>query len=169
MAGEFVMATIDRVLQCLNQEQIRATYGAVADVIGTSPQNVRLYLGQRRPWASWVVAARNGEPTGYAPHEKHPQLYRRYWIITTGADLREVLRAVGEVSVPEVLPPRDPAPDSVVEVRQPAELDESTEADSDVGRDPQAEAPISGAGDRQRLTWLILGAIALLVYYFMSR
>jgi hypothetical protein len=55
------------ILRFLNDQQIRATYGAVGDAVGVIARNVGARLGYRRPEASWVVSAANGWPTGYHP------------------------------------------------------------------------------------------------------
>ena len=79
--------TLDEVLTFLNGEQIRATYGAVAEVIGVSPRALGVHLGPHRPEASWVVSAENGLPTGYDQTEWHPALLSRGEIISTGRAL----------------------------------------------------------------------------------
>ncbi|MGE5243276.1 MAG: hypothetical protein ACM3SQ_03505 [Betaproteobacteria bacterium] len=80
-------ATLDDVLQFLNAEQVRATYGAVGEVIGVAPRAVGIALGDRRPEASWVVNAANGLPTDYAPVEIHPALFSDPHVITSGREL----------------------------------------------------------------------------------
>ena len=86
--------TIKDVLDALNLHEVRATYGAVAEVVfgdRRTAQSVSGLLGQRRPRASWVVNAHTKEPTGYLDDLKHPNLYRRSRIITTGDELRRLL------------------------------------------------------------------------------
>ena len=51
-------ATAQAILDALNREKIRATYGAVADVLGIPAGSVGQILGMRRPEASWVVEGR---------------------------------------------------------------------------------------------------------------
>ena len=80
--------TVDQILECLERKRIRATYGAVGAVIGRPARSVGAALGSRTQRASWVVRARDGEPTGYDPHRKHPDLYRTRHIIKTGDELR---------------------------------------------------------------------------------
>ena len=80
--------TTDQILDCLDRQRIRATYGAVGAVIGRPPQSVGAVLGSRTQRASWVVNARTGEPTGYDRRQKHPDLYRTARIIRTGDELR---------------------------------------------------------------------------------
>ena len=85
------MWTADQVLECLNRERVRATYGAVGEVLGVQARSVGQALGSRSKSASWVVAKKNGEPTGYSPDLKHPDLYCTPRIITTGPELLRLL------------------------------------------------------------------------------
>jgi hypothetical protein len=71
----------------LNGEQVRATYGAVAEVLGVIPRSMGALLGPRRPEASWIVSAENGLPTDYSPDEWHPALLSNGDIITNGRTL----------------------------------------------------------------------------------
>ena len=58
-------ARLDEILRFLNANQIRATYGAVGEVVGVIPRALGVALGHRCPEASWVVNAANGVPTGH--------------------------------------------------------------------------------------------------------
>ncbi len=87
---------VEKILHCLNAEQIRATYGAVGKIIEEHPRNVRNFLGKRRPEASWVVLKENGHPAGYGRDEKHEKLYSNTRIIQTGAELDELLQKHSE-------------------------------------------------------------------------
>lgn len=80
--------TVDQVLAVLNRHKVRATYGAVAQVLGISARNVGNRLGKRRPEASWVVNAKTGKPSGYLPHECHKDLYSNSTILRTGAQVQ---------------------------------------------------------------------------------
>jgi len=86
-SGTIGRATLEDVLTLLNAEQIRATYGAVGEVIGVTPRALGTYLGPHRPEASWVVSAENGLPTDYDQTEWHPALLSRGEIISTGRAL----------------------------------------------------------------------------------
>ena len=85
-------STVDQILDCLNREQVRATYGAVGEVLGRPAQSVGGALWSRTKRASWVVNAQTGEPTGYSVDEKHPELHRAEQIIRTGEQLSQLLR-----------------------------------------------------------------------------
>jgi hypothetical protein len=77
--------SLDEILRFLNDEQVRATYGAVAEVLGLMPIAVSGdRLGPRRPEASWIVSAENGLPTGYNQDEWHPALLAKADIISSG-------------------------------------------------------------------------------------
>jgi hypothetical protein len=78
---------LEEILRFLNDEQVRATYGAVSEVLGVIPRSVGAALGPRRPEASWVVSADNGLPTDYDQSEWHPALLSRGEIITSGRAL----------------------------------------------------------------------------------
>ena len=84
-------ATLQDILNALNREQIRATYGAVAEVLGIPARSVGKRLGAPRAEASWVVRDTTGLPGDYQPSELHAQLTRRSTIIRTGAKLRKML------------------------------------------------------------------------------
>ena len=90
--------TIDEILECLERRRIRATYGAVAEVLNTAngtsyiARGVSVLLGERRPRASWVVSSQDLEPTEYSPQEKHPELYRYPHAIKTGLRLYKLIR-----------------------------------------------------------------------------
>ena len=79
--------TLAEILQFLNENRIRATYKAVADVIGVIPRSVGALLGDRRPDASWIVSANDGLPTGYSQPEIHPELFRTNHVIASGTEL----------------------------------------------------------------------------------
>ena len=84
--------SIEDILSYLNAARVRCTYGAVAEAIGVHPRSVGRLLGNRRKKTSWVVNARTGEPTGYAPDEKHPRLKEKAYIVRRGAELEECMR-----------------------------------------------------------------------------
>ncbi len=79
------------ILDFLNREEVRATYGAVGEIIGKIPQNVHKWLPPRSPRASWVVNKDTKLPTTYAEEQLHPKLRRTPDIIEEGKELRERL------------------------------------------------------------------------------
>ena len=84
---------IDAIIEHLARHRQRATYGALAGLVGGVARSV---MGRhpRTPRNSWVVSAANGEPTGYADHEKDPALRVNPRVIATADDLRRWLRDV---------------------------------------------------------------------------
>lgn len=105
--------TIETILVYLNAVPVRATYGAVGEVLGVRPQVVPRLLGARRPEASWIVNGSTGEPTGYTPDEVDPRLAGTH-VIRSGDELRNCLErhaaaapdavsAADAVGVPETL------------------------------------------------------------------
>lgn len=78
-----------RILDYLNKVEERATYGAVADVLGVLPRSVgRQFLGEKRPYASWVVREDTGLPTDYTDEQLHSKLLSKKSIFKSGAVLR---------------------------------------------------------------------------------
>jgi hypothetical protein len=81
---------LDRILDLLNAHQQRATYGAVADLLGTNAQSVM--QGRRRDRRhSWVVNQKSRLPTAYSESEMHPALLSRPYVLTTSTELRDWL------------------------------------------------------------------------------
>ena len=86
-------ATLAEIIGFLNHQQVRATYGAVAETLGVIPRSVGALLGPRHIEASWIVNAATGLPTDYGEHEMHPALRRSTEIITSGSELVRRLSA----------------------------------------------------------------------------
>jgi hypothetical protein len=80
-------ATLPEILAFLNAEKVRATYGAVAGLLGIIPRGMGAQLGPHSPERSWVVSAETGLPTDYNQDERHPALMRSDEIISTGMEL----------------------------------------------------------------------------------
>jgi hypothetical protein len=76
------MHTLDEIVAQLDQHHQRATYGAVAALLGNSPRS--LMKGRSRsPQSSWIVSSSSAMPTGYAESERHPALEERKEILDT--------------------------------------------------------------------------------------
>ncbi len=84
--------TIDHILAVLNKQKVRATYGAVGQVLGIFPRNVGKLLGQRRPEASWIVSAATDKPIGYSPSECHKDLFSKPAVLRTGESLLAIMK-----------------------------------------------------------------------------
>ena len=65
--------TLDQILDALHRARQRATYGAVAGVLGAAPRTLMKQRG-RDQRHSWVVSRKSGQPTGYEPDQLHPDL-----------------------------------------------------------------------------------------------
>ena len=89
---EFPFVSLHLILDCLNRERIRCTYGAVAAVIGGAARGVGQRLEAKDPRNSWIVSKDTGEPTGYLYSQKHADLHRTAHVITTGEELHELLK-----------------------------------------------------------------------------
>lgn len=76
-----------RVLHVLNAKKQRATYGAVAGLIGVPTLHVHRYLGKRHPEVSWVVNGQSGKPSGYAEDQMHEDLFSDTTILRSRDDL----------------------------------------------------------------------------------
>lgn len=75
------------IIRFLNQEKVRATYGAVAGVLGVVPRSMGARLGPHNREASWIVNGDTGLPTGYAVDDTHPELLLSKEIIRTPGEL----------------------------------------------------------------------------------
>jgi hypothetical protein len=91
--GPVGAASLPEIIQFLNHQQIRATYGAVAEVLGVIPRSMGARLGgaAHNREASWVVSKETELPTDYAEHEMHPALRRKREVITSGVELAKRL------------------------------------------------------------------------------
>lgn len=85
---------LDAILDQLQHFEQRATYGAVAELVGGIAQGV-MQGRPKTPRHSWVVSKATGLPTGYREHEAAPTLRRRSQLIATGRELRAWLAAPG--------------------------------------------------------------------------
>lgn len=84
------MWTLDEVIDVLHREGIRATYGAVAGVVGGNA--IGLMMG--RPMDarnSWVVAVNNHLPTGYNENQLDPRLTVLPVVLDTAERLQRLL------------------------------------------------------------------------------
>lgn len=78
---------LDAILEQLDQFHQRATYGAVAAVVNSSPRS--LMTGrERNARSSWIVNRGTGKPTGYADAQTHPDLEERETVLDTPESVR---------------------------------------------------------------------------------
>lgn len=86
------MYSVDQILDALNTHKVRATYSAVASLLGTHPKLLAgEYLGNRRPYASWVVSKTTGMPTDYLPEDCHPDLLCKSRVIEEASELIDLI------------------------------------------------------------------------------
>ena len=91
--GAIGSATLPEVLEFLNAEQVRATYGAVGELLGVIPRAMGSQLGPHTAERSWIVSAGTGLPTDYSRDEMHPALLRTDEVIGSGIALAMRLSA----------------------------------------------------------------------------
>jgi hypothetical protein len=78
---------LDSILERLERHRQRATFGAVAGLLGCEP--MKLFDGYPRiPRTSWVVSKSTGEPTGQSGSEIHPDLYSNPHVIQSTSELK---------------------------------------------------------------------------------
>ncbi len=86
-------SSLAEIIRFLNHEQVRATYGAVAKVLGLIPRTMGTKLGPRCVEASWIVSTATGLPIDYGEEEMHPALLQKIEVITTGGELTKRMSA----------------------------------------------------------------------------
>jgi len=72
---------LDGIVTKLNERKQRATYGAVAGLVGVLPRGLMAGRPRNHKY-SWVVAAtgsRRGWPTGYENDQIHPDCLRQIY------------------------------------------------------------------------------------------
>lgn len=80
--------SLEEVVDFLNKRQLRATYGAVADVTGGNATFLMNHV-ERGPRYSWIVNQKTLLPTGYSESDYHPALLAKPFVLRTGAELRD--------------------------------------------------------------------------------
>lgn len=91
------MRSLKSILELLNEHHQRATYGAVAGLVG----GIARGLMQGRPkdqLHSWIVSQDTGLPTGYDSDKMHPKLRENAAVSRSGRELEEWLEERGAVS-----------------------------------------------------------------------
>ena len=82
--------TLDEILDALEHARQRATYGAVASLLGKTPRT--LMRGRERSrHHSWVVSRTSGKPTGYDDELLHPELAVNEHVIDSREELEALL------------------------------------------------------------------------------
>lgn len=81
---------LDQILDALDRQHQRATYGAVAAVLNKAPRTL-MHGRERDHRHSWVVRRKSGEPTGYEAEQMHPDLTSSKRVIETREELERWL------------------------------------------------------------------------------
>jgi len=82
--------SLDEIVDLLDQHGKRATYGAVASVLGHSPRSLLKGRDRGRRF-SWIVNRETGMPTGYAEEQIDPRLKDSGPVLGTVNELRQWL------------------------------------------------------------------------------
>ena len=78
--------TLDSIVEQLDKYQQRATYGAVARLLGRPPRG--LMQGRSRSQRDcWIVSGSDGMPTGYEPEQLAAGIKSRERILRSPEDL----------------------------------------------------------------------------------
>ncbi len=90
---------LEDILTALGTHHQRATYSAVAALVGTTPRLLMRGM-PRAPDNSWIVSKSTGKPTGYAQSDVHPQLTAVETVLTTANDLDTWLNSTAASGTP---------------------------------------------------------------------
>ena len=91
------MLSLDEIVGLLDQHGQRATYGAVAKLVGHSPRSLLKGRDRGRRF-SWIVNRGTGLPTGYDEEQIDPRLRDSAPAIASEAELRTWLESQAAVS-----------------------------------------------------------------------
>jgi len=82
--------SLDQIVELLDQRGQRATYGAVAQLVGHSPRSLLKGRDRSRRY-SWIVNRHTGLPTGYPDDQIDPRLRDSGPVITSEVELQKWL------------------------------------------------------------------------------
>lgn len=91
--------SLDQIVDLLDQHGQRATYGAVARVVGHSPRSLLKGRDRGRRY-SWIVNRATGLPTGYTDDQIDPRLRDSGAVIRTDTELQQWLESAGTAATP---------------------------------------------------------------------
>jgi hypothetical protein len=91
--------SLDQIVDLLDQHGQRATYGAVARLVGHSPRSLLKGRDRGRRY-SWIVNRDTGLPTGYADDQIDPRLRDSGPVIDKDAALQQWLETAGATATP---------------------------------------------------------------------
>ena len=81
------MLSLDQIVDLLDTHAQRATYGAVASLVGSSPRSLLKGRDRGRRF-SWIVNRDTGLPTGYQTDQIDPRLPESGPVLESAAELR---------------------------------------------------------------------------------
>jgi len=84
--------SLDQIVELLDQHGQRATYGAVARLVGHSPRSLLKGRDRGRRF-SWIVNRATGLPTGYQEDQIDPRIRDSGPVIASDEALRAWLEA----------------------------------------------------------------------------
>jgi len=87
--------TLDEIVDQLDTHAQRATYGAVARLLGHSPRSL-LKGRERARRFSWIVNRDTGKPTGYADDQIDPRISTSGTVIDDYSELERWLSSPKE-------------------------------------------------------------------------
>jgi hypothetical protein len=91
--------SLDQIVDLLDQHGQRATYGAVARLVGHSPRSLLKGRDRGRRY-SWIVNRGTGLPTGYTDDQIDPRLRDSAAVIRTDTELQQWLESAGPAATP---------------------------------------------------------------------
>jgi hypothetical protein len=80
--------TLDSVIDVLARHQQRATFSAVAELLGVEPKSLFDGYPRRSRRTSWVVSRKTGRPTGQDNTDVDPDLLKNPHIISDSTELK---------------------------------------------------------------------------------
>jgi alkylated DNA nucleotide flippase Atl1 len=86
------MLSLDEIVDLLDQHGQRATYGAVAKVVGHAPRSLLKGRDRGRRY-SWIVNRDTGLPTGYQEDQIDPRLRESGRVLNSDVELRAWLES----------------------------------------------------------------------------
>jgi hypothetical protein len=87
------MRSLDSIIDTLDRHHQRATYGAIAALLGTSQRSL-MQRKTKHARNSWVVNKETHLPTDYAESEMHPALLSNLDVLESEEELIEWLDSV---------------------------------------------------------------------------
>ena len=84
---------LDEIVNCLDKHGRRATYGAVGGIVGLPARSV-MHGRPKTTLNSWVVAKRDGKPSGFEVEHRDPRIASSSAPLSTSQELLTWLKSV---------------------------------------------------------------------------